>query len=349
MLRNALKDLVTLNTAPLPWPRGLRFMLAIGLPILIGFVMGAAALGVVASMCAFLVSQNDLGGSLRSRLNAMAATLLCIVIGGVAGASTDRNYWLPFIAVFLCGYSVGRLHSTSMVMENMARFFAVALIAASTLHFSQPTLLPLALAGGIGAIAIVALDYALRRHSPADLRGNWRAGLARFRAGQAASIRFAICYAATTTVALAWAEAYSAERAGWVAITTILVMRPDGAESLQLILQRMLGTLLGITIAGALFRWLDSSWALLIGIWSIAFALPLGSARHRWLGIGAATALVMMLIDLSLFENGGARELLEVRIIDTAVGGVLALLGTLLASPRWRTTPVSATDVGNES
>lgn len=345
MFRAAFYDLAQLNAGTPPWHRGLRFMLAIGIPATLGFALDQAALGVIPAMCAFLVSQNDLGGGLHQRLYAMAGTLLCIVLGGLAGASVNYNYWLPFIAVFLCGYLVGRIHNTSMVVENMARFFAVGLIVVTTLKLASPILLPLALAGGIGAIAIVTIDYAISRAKPTDLRGNWRAGLARFRAGQAASFRFAICYAVTTTLALAWAEKFSAQRAGWVAITTILVMRPDGSESLKLIMQRMLGTLLGVSIAGALFRWINSEWALLVGVWVMAALVPVGSAKHRWLGIGAATALVMVLIDLGLFNDGGARQLLIVRIIDTVMGCVLALIGTLIASPR-NTTPSAGEIMG---
>jgi uncharacterized membrane protein YccC len=43
--------------------------------------------------------------------------------------------------------------------------------------------------------------------------------------------------------------------------------------------------------------------------------------------------MVMVLLDLALLQSGGDRPLLWVRLVDTALGCVLALCGTLIASP----------------
>ena len=343
MLRHALHDLMKLNRGPLPWPRAVRYMIAIGAPLAAGLIVGQSASGVIAALNAMLSSQNDLGGTLKQRVAGMAGVSLAIVVGGTIGAFTDIKYW-PFVVLFICGYFVGRMHGTSLVIENIARFFAFGVVLAATLKLSSPTLIPLSLAGGVWAIAVVCVDYWARKSAPTRVGGSMREGFQRFRMGEAASWRFAIFYAATITVALLLAEEFGAQRAGWVAITTIVVMRPDGHESIQLVLQRMAGTLFGVSVAGSMFVFVDNQWALFVALCVLACLLPLCMSWHRWLGVAAVTATAMVMVHLTLFASGGARSLLSVRIYDTLLGCVLAVFGTLVASADVTRNPPPSTD-----
>lgn len=340
MLRNALHDLAKINVAPIRWGRPVRYMIAIGVPAAGGALLHRPSLGVIPALCALLTSQNDLGGSLRHRLIGMAGVVFALVAGGLLGGYTGARHWLPIFALLACGFFVGWMHRTSLIVENVARFCAFGLVVVASLTPRDPILIPMALAGGAWAMLVVAVDFALRRVTPPDLSGSLHKGLARLRAGQTAGWRFAICYAATITVALLLAQEFGATRAGWVAITAILVMRPDGAESLQLVLQRMLGTLVGVVAASVILRVVGDVSILIAVIWVIAFAIPMCLAWHRWLGIAAITALVMVAIDIVLLDQGGARSLLRVRVYDTLLGSVLAVCGTLIASAKvWRGAP----------
>jgi len=343
MLRHALHDLTKFNRGPLPWPRALRYMIAIGAPLAVGLALGQAASGVIAALNAMLSSQNDLGGTLRQRVAGMGGVSLAIVVGGIIGAFTDIKYW-PFVVLFMCGYFVGRMHSTSLVVENIARFFAFGVVLAATLKLSSPILIPLSLAGGAWAIIVVCVDAWARRSTPQRIGGSMREGLQRFRGGEAASWRFAVSYAATITVALLLAEEFGAQRAGWVAITTIVVMRPDGHESMQLVLQRMAGTLFGVSVAGGMFVFVDNQWALCVGLCLLASGIPLCMSWHRWIGVAAVTATAMVMVHLTLFAAGGARSLLSVRIYDTLLGCVLAVFGTFIASANITRNPPPSTD-----
>jgi len=123
------------------------------------------------------------------------------------------------------------------------------------------------------------------------------------------------------------------QRGFWVTITTLLVMRPDGPKSVALIVQRLIGTARGIALAALVVLFGRDAWAL-VG-WSLVFSsfAPVGLQRHYALGVGLITAMIMVLLDLALLQSGGDRLLLWTRLVDAALGCVLALCGTLVAAP----------------
>ncbi|MGH8618907.1 MAG: FUSC family protein [Burkholderiales bacterium] len=337
MLRDTFSDLWKFSAVPPPWHHAVRALVSIAGPAVVGLVAGEPLFGVIAAVTALNTYIDDLGGSLRHRAFTMSATVFCVIAGGVAGAVIPEGHWLPVVAIFLAGLVAGFVHGSATALENVVRFGAITLVVATTLQLEDPRLILVALAGGAYAICVMLADYAIRRANPPSTGGSWREGWARLRARQTVGWRFAFIYAAVGAVGLLLAEAVGAHRAGWVTLTTLLVMRPDGAESLRFAVQRLVGTLAGVIAAVALAATTQTPAFLMAYAAACAFLFPPAMAKHRWLGVAVVTLMIMLLLDIALQGQGDPRDLILARFYDTVFGCVLGVLGTLVAFPEiWR-------------
>jgi uncharacterized membrane protein YccC len=134
----------------------------------------------------------------------------------------------------------------------------------------------------------------------------------------------------------------------WAMLALVLVLRVDFHSSRQLMVERFVGTVLGVTIAALYAAFLPQHVALMIGLVLAALARWPAQQRHGALGVGAITAFVMLMIELISSSKGQALGLFEARVIDTAIGCGVALLALLLerglywALRRWlRETPAA--------
>ena len=333
MWRAALVDLGRFQAGAIPWSRALCALLSIGIPSIAGVALHAPVFGVVAAVTALNAFIDDLGGSVGHRVSTMAATVVLVIIGGIAGALVPADHWLPVVAIFCAGLVAGWVHGSAPAVENVVRFGAITLVITTTLKLHDPRLIACAAAGGVLAVIVMLIDHAFRRIDPPPLGGSWTEGWQRLRNRQTAGLRFAVLYAAVATAGLLLAEAIGAHRAGWVTLTTLLVMRPDGAESLQFVVQRLAGTLAGVAVA-VLVTNVTQGPAMLVGCVALSASLfPIAAAKHRWLGVAAATLMVILLLDLALAGTGSPRALIIERFYDTVLGCVLGTLGTLAAFP----------------
>ena len=97
-------------------------------------------------------------------------------------------------------------------------------------------------------------------------------------------------------------------------------MRPNDSESVQLVLQRGFGTLIGVGIALAIVSMSHNAWHLTAAAIVLAFLISPGMIWQRWSGFAAITAMALVLLDMALLSEGGDRPLLSERIYDTALG-----------------------------
>jgi uncharacterized membrane protein YccC len=112
-------------------------------------------------------------------------------------------------------------------------------------------------------------------------------------------------------------------RGYWVPVTVLFVLKPDYLSTYSRGVGRALGTMLGVVIAAALVSIGDPSDAFVVGLLAaIAFlAYTLFPANYALFSV-MLTVLVALLVE---FAGGSAIGAVEERIVDTAIGGVIAL------------------------
>lgn len=175
------------------------------------------------------------------------------------------------------------------------------------MQFTDPGIALAALAGAAIAITSALLDWWLFGLPAQENLVDWRAGLRRALGGVGAGSRYAICYAMTACVALFVAESLGVSRPYWATVAALIVSLVPVLPVIALI----------AVVCAASAR--------------------IGLALNPALGFMGFTVFFMLAIDVALQGEAIHTHLLSTRLYDVAVGCVLALLGTLVAT-KWAGT-----------
>jgi uncharacterized membrane protein YccC len=334
-LKIGLASLVALDPASPGWGVGLRFSVGCGVPPIIGVATDQPALGVFAAIGALFPLLSDIGGTLRERLTLMFATSCAMTLCAAIGALTVGDFWIVLILTALGAFATAWVADMHRPLEMVFRFATVGLVIGSGAQIHAPGAAFAFLCGGLFACLVVIVGYLVRRARAAPPLPTWSRGFQLLLSGRSiAGMRFALCFVAASAIAVAATPVLGLQRGFWITITVLFVMRPDGPQSLKLVLQRFIGTVAGIAVAALIVELSHEPWILILWIIAIGFLAPNGQQRNYALGVGLITAMTMVLLDLALLSQGGDRQLLWVRLVDTGIGCLLAFCGTVIAYPR---------------
>jgi uncharacterized membrane protein YccC len=118
----------------------------------------------------------------------------------------------------------------------------------------------------------------------------------------------------------------------WVPLTVLIVMRSDPAGTQVRAVQRALGTVLGVGLAGGLLLARPTAQVAAIGMCAAGYLLPSALARSFLLGSAMRTGYALLLIEAPRPQDFTA-VLLGERILDSMLGAAAAVLATLLLWP----------------
>jgi uncharacterized membrane protein YccC len=145
-------------------------------------------------------------------------------------------------------------------------------------------------------------------------------------------------YVARLTLCVTAAETLSTqvemERSYWMLLTVAIVMKPDFGSVFVRAVQRSLGTLAGVVLAGGLLA-LHPSKPLVVVLMAVLIgSVPYAMARNYGLFTLLLTPFTLLLVD-STGTAGG--DVIGARLLDTVVGCAICLvLGFLLWPETWR-------------
>ncbi len=118
----------------------------------------------------------------------------------------------------------------------------------------------------------------------------------------------------------------------WIVLTVIFVSQPQYAATLSRVGQRAFGTAIGLAVGWALIRLFPG--ALYQGLFMVLTgALFVGKRlTDPRIGSGAITTLVL----LSFHQMGMSQGVIPARLLDTALGSVIAATAAWLLLPNWQ-------------
>ncbi len=154
---------------------------------------------------------------------------------------------------------------------------------------------------------------------------------------QSSAMRHAIRLAAMVALGNGLEGAFYWHRSYWLPMTIVLVLKPEFTTTFSRGLLRIGGTIVGLFLATALFRFLpDSATVQIVLIFVFALSLRwVGPANYGIFAV-AISALVVLLIAIT---GVSPKEVIWARGINTAAGGALALLAYWIW-PTWERTQV---------
>lgn len=148
---------------------------------------------------------------------------------------------------------------------------------------------------------------------------------------RSATLRHALRLAIAGGAATVAVDRLGVEQGYWITLTVVVVLQPWTDATLLRGLQRILGTALGGALAVAALGWAETT----TGHALVVFAFCAASVALLPLSYGVFSVLLtpafILLAELATGDYGLAR----VRVIDTLIGGAIALLAALLLWPRW--------------
>jgi uncharacterized membrane protein YccC len=203
-------------------------------------------------------------------------------------------------------------HAASL-LDRMAQYAGVAAAVTAGLNAGDP---------------LPALERAGEVEDP-EPRLPWLAPIRAVLAPDSLVLRHALRVGIVTAAAVALTAALGLTRGYWVTITAVIILQPyAGATSLRA-MQRVLGTIVGGALTAVLAAVFHDSAAIL----AMVFVFSGVSVALLPLNYAAFSVFLTPTFVLLAEANAGDWHLAGLRIVNTLLGGALALAGTWLLWP----------------
>jgi uncharacterized membrane protein YccC len=157
----------------------------------------------------------------------------------------------------------------------------------------------------------------------------WFAPLRAVLSWDSVVLRFALRVGLVTAAAVALTAALDLKRGYWITITAVMILQPyTGTTSVRAV-QRVLGTVVGGMLTAGLAALFHDQWA----IFALVFVFALLSVALLPLNYAAFSVFLTPTFVLLAEASTGDWHLAGVRILNTVLGGGLALAGSQLLWP----------------
>jgi uncharacterized membrane protein YccC len=148
-------------------------------------------------------------------------------------------------------------------------------------------------------------------------------------APQSLELQHSLRVAIVATVAALVAAALQIRRSYWVTITVVIILQPHSIATVRRALQRVGGTVIGGVVASLMARAVHQRFWL----GPLLFAFAFVGVAIRRINYALFAALVTPVFVILAEMNARGAHLIQERILDTLLGGTLALAGALLLWP----------------
>ena len=119
----------------------------------------------------------------------------------------------------------------------------------------------------------------------------------------------------------------------WILLTILVILKPAYSLTKKRNIQRLLGTFIGIVAGAIVLFFIKNEYALIV-IMVFAMVGAYSFMRVNYLPF-VALMTVYLLISFYLLKTNDFNRLMIDRLIDTAIGSVLAFIATRIIPPQW--------------
>ncbi len=334
-LRREWNELTKINASDRHWTMPFCAALATGLPLLVGAWFGHIEYGLVSS----------LGGMVFLHLPKTPLSHRMVVLLAAAFAMC-ACFALGLISQFLPGLRVPMLTFIAVLVSMLCRFYLIGppgslffIMVAAIGAYSPAAVLDVPLRVGLLTMGcllacLIAFFYslnALRNQPPEVIRP-----LAPFSFDFV--ILDSIVIGACVGLSLALAQLLQFDRPYWAPVSCLAVIQGVTLRAVwSRQLQRILGTVLGLLLAGALLHLPLDAWRVAFLVMLLTFVIETVVVRHYGLAVVFITPLTLFLADAPYLGLAPPEGLLQARLADTVLGCLVGLAGGIgLHSPRFR-------------
>lgn len=368
-LQQELAVLTTINSSSRPWHLPLLAALTISLPVFIAAFFGELALGIQASLGAMIVLNLPTTGSLWSRqVTLLACGIAMLASFGLGLLAHDLpSIRLPVFALITLLLVVGgrywRLAPPAGLFMMMAGAIALfmpvswAQILAKLAVVASGSALAWLLAGLYNLLLLAANSRALNKQGAAmvSTQQSMLTDKAESSAPppspletvgyQSGLVIESLIVTSFVVLALSVALLLQLSQPYWVPVSCFIIMQGMHLRTMWIKqLHRLLGTTIGIGVAWGLLALTLPPWGVAMAIFWMILWIETMIVRHYGLAVILITPLTIFIAE---YGSGHAavgsvaqldlayQALIASRLVDTALGCVIALMGGVLMHSRW--------------
>jgi hypothetical protein len=312
--------------------RGTRDAALVLMPLVVGYALGLAEASVLVTVGALnlLLVEAPTPGITRWRVLVMSVVANSVAFGsGTLVALTPGVVQVPLVAVgvFLALWCAGTgdWRPTGFIAAVMF-VFPVGLPAAT---LAGVELRPFAvLLGGIWVLAVLAVLSLVAPRGAAEIahEGDAPVGSSVTRS---AALQHSAVVGLTVALGLVIGMGLHLPRDYWIMLTVLVALQLDLASTLGYAVARILGTVTGAALAFLVATTTADPW-ILFPVLALSTLLCMAMRAVNYLVYATWITLTIILL-LNLVYSGGT-GLAVTRVLDTVIGGSLALLVALALS-----------------
>lgn len=322
-----LAHLVKVNKSQRPWHLPIVMAIAISFPIFVGVYFEALSSGIKASLGAMIILNLPLTGSLPHRLLTLMAWGFAMSLSFALGATAQQLPWLRLPVFALIAFAVivfGRYYRQP---PPAGLFIMMAGAIALFIPMPLQQVLPATGLVTFGSIfaTFVALLYSLfllaTRPSQPSTTYSYEPD----------TLTESIIVAGFVSLALLIAVLLDMTNPYWAAVSCFIIIQGIHLRTMWIKqFHRLLGTLIGIGLAGWMLSWGLSGWQVAVAILVMMISIESLIDRHYGLAVIFITPLTIFIAEYgsgALVTEQLYQQVMRARLLDTALGCLLGILG----------------------
>lgn len=302
-------------------------LLAIGMSgaVIFGVAIDSPTMSPFAAFGAMIAMHITPRHGVNAKIIGALAGCLFLLLAGSLSVAISGFPVLALILLFILSWLAALPKKNLMYIGFVTKCAATAVLLS---YFDFSLSLPMALYFCSG----IALGLFLSLAAMAFEKEDEERPIDQLRAllhGDINNLSFSLITPVTVIVSSLIAEMFSYANPAWVGLTVIFVSNSNHRLELRRVLDRVLGTAVGTFVAYLILSYfhLPLRLALIVGLF--AFFMPF-AAKHYSLFSFLITCVVLVLINIAMFREGGAMGLLLWRCIDTIFGCACVLASDLI-------------------
>ena len=327
LVQGELAHLLKVNKSQRPWHLPIVMAIAISFPIFVGVYFEALSSGIKASLGAMIILNLPLVGSLSHRLLTLMAWGFAMSLSFALGTTAQQLPWLRLPVFALIAFAVivfGRYYRQP---PPAGLFIMMAGAIALFIPMSLEQVLPatgLIVFGSIFA-TFVALLYSLlliatRAIQPAP---NY--------SYEPDTLTESFIVAGFVSLALVIAVILNMTNPYWAAVSCFIIIQGIHLRTMWIKqFHRLLGTIIGVGLAGWLLSWHLTGWQVAVAILVMMISIESLIDRHYGLAVIFITPLTIFIAEYgsgALITEHMYQQVMRARLLDTALGCLLGILG----------------------
>ncbi|MBU5616957.1 FUSC family protein [Psychrobacter sp. TAE2020] len=330
LIKGEIAHLFSVKKSQRPWHMPIVAAIAISFPVFVGAYFGALPSGIKASLGAMIILNLPLVGSLPHRLVTVMAWGFAMSLSFALGAVAQQLPWLRLPVFALIAFAVIAFGRYYRQPPPAGLFIMMAGAIALFIPIPSTQVLPatgLVMFGSVFSI-IMALFYSLlllatRPSQPAPSYNY-----------EPDTLSESIIVTSFVSLTLLIAVLLEMSNPYWAAVSCFIIIQGIHLRTIWIKqFHRLLGTLIGVGLAGWMLSWGLSSWQVACAILLMMLSIESLIDRHYGLAVIFITPLTIFIAE---YGSGNAlneqvyQEVMRARLLDTALGCLLALTGGLM-------------------